>query len=110
MACADDVMNQEAAYLEALSQVQTYTITGDRLTLSDAGSTSVLVFTAQSQDLAVPPGLCSAITTANRLLQRPGYTTIWWNLAKMALQAMVTVTYGGTYRVRESRLAHWRQL
>lgn len=52
MACADDVMNQEAAYLEALSQVQTYTITGDRLTLSVAGSMSVLVFTAQSQDLA----------------------------------------------------------
>jgi len=52
MACADDVMNQEAAYLEALSQVQMYNITGDRLTLSDAGSTSVLVFTAQSQELA----------------------------------------------------------
>jgi len=52
MVCAEDVMNQEAAYLEALAQVKTYTITGDRLTLSDASSASVLVFIAQSQDLA----------------------------------------------------------
>ncbi len=44
-ACVDPLLNdQEAAYLRALAAVVEYEVTGDRLTLTDAGGTIVLVF------------------------------------------------------------------
>jgi heat shock protein HslJ len=52
MACAQDLMDQEGAYLNALGEVKTYKITGDTLTLSDADNKSLLVYKAQSQDLS----------------------------------------------------------
>ncbi len=39
------VMQQESDYLSRLSQVRSYTITGDRLTLEDAGGQPILSFT-----------------------------------------------------------------
>ncbi len=44
MACAEDVMAQETEYLEALSSVTTYEISGDELLLMDSGATVVARF------------------------------------------------------------------
>jgi heat shock protein HslJ len=52
MACAQELMDQESAYLKALGDVQSFKIVGDTLTLSDANQKSVLVYKAQSQELA----------------------------------------------------------
>jgi heat shock protein HslJ len=52
MACAQELMDQESAYLKALGEVQTFKVAGDTLTLRDANQKSALVYKAQSQDLA----------------------------------------------------------
>jgi heat shock protein HslJ len=52
MMCEQAVMEQESAYINALGQVRTYSISGDQLSLKDADGTEVLLFQAQSQDLA----------------------------------------------------------
>ena len=52
MMCEQAVMDQETAYINALSQVKTYTISGDRLSLKDGNDNELLVFQAQSQDLS----------------------------------------------------------
>jgi len=52
MACDQALMDQESAYLTALGGVKSFTISGDQLTLKDANNQSLLVFKAQSQDLA----------------------------------------------------------
>ncbi len=52
MMCEQAVMEQETAFIDALGQVRTYSISGDQLSLKDADGTEVLVFQAQSQDLA----------------------------------------------------------
>lgn len=52
MMCEQAVMDQETAYVNALGQVKTYSISGDRLSLKDAGGTEILAFQAQSQDLS----------------------------------------------------------
>jgi heat shock protein HslJ len=52
MACEQALMDQESAYLKALGEVQSFKIVGETLTLSDAKDKSLLVFKAQSQDLA----------------------------------------------------------
>jgi heat shock protein HslJ len=51
MACPQELMDQETAYLTALGEVKFYSVTGDQLTLSDANNKSLLVYKAQSQDL-----------------------------------------------------------
>ncbi len=52
MACSQELMDQESAYLTALAEVKTFSVTGEQLTLSDANNKSILVFKAQSQDLS----------------------------------------------------------
>jgi heat shock protein HslJ len=52
MMCAQTVMEQETAYLNALSEAKTYSVKADQLTLFSADKTSLAVFQAQSQDLA----------------------------------------------------------
>ena len=52
MACSQEIMDQESAYLKALGEVETFKVTGDTLTLSDANKKAILVYKAQSQDLA----------------------------------------------------------
>jgi heat shock protein HslJ len=52
MACAQEIMDQESAYLRALGEVNTLTVAGDQLTLNDANKKGILVYKAQSQDLA----------------------------------------------------------
>ncbi len=52
MACEQALMDQESAYLKALGEVKTFSISGDQLTLTDANQKSLLVYEAQSQDLA----------------------------------------------------------
>jgi heat shock protein HslJ len=52
MACAQALMDQESAYLKALGEIQTFNVTGDTLILSGADNKRLLVFKAQSQDLA----------------------------------------------------------
>ena len=37
-------MDQETAYLTALGEVRTFSVTGDQLTLSDANNKSILVY------------------------------------------------------------------
>ncbi len=52
MACAEDVMQQEQAYLAALPQAATYTIRGDKLELRDANGSLLANYTAVSNDPA----------------------------------------------------------
>jgi heat shock protein HslJ len=52
MACAPELMDQETAYLKALGEAKTFSVVGDQLTLKDASDKNLLVFKAQSQDLA----------------------------------------------------------
>lgn len=52
MACSQEIMDQENAYLTTLGEVKTYTFAGDQLTLNDANHKSILVYKAQSQDLS----------------------------------------------------------
>ncbi len=44
MACAEDVMQQEFAFTQALEQIETFTIEGDTLTLSSADQQTQLIF------------------------------------------------------------------
>lgn len=52
MMCEQAIMDQESAYINALGQVKTYSISSDRLSLKDADGKNILVFQAQSQDLS----------------------------------------------------------
>jgi heat shock protein HslJ len=52
MACPPVIMDQESAYLKALVEVKTYSVTGDQLTLYDSKNKGTLVYQAQSQDLS----------------------------------------------------------
>lgn len=49
MACAEDVMAQEQAYMAALATSASYKVTGDKLEIMNADGTVVLTFTAQMQ-------------------------------------------------------------
>ena len=51
-ACAQEIMDQETAYLQALGNVKTYSISGNQLTLGDNNQKPLLVYQVQSQDLA----------------------------------------------------------
>ncbi len=50
--CAQAVMDQETAYLNALGEAKTYSIKADQLTLFGADKSNLAVYQAQSQDLA----------------------------------------------------------
>jgi heat shock protein HslJ len=52
MACQPEIMDQESAYLKALVEVKTYSVTGDQLTLYDSSNKGSLVYQAQTQDLS----------------------------------------------------------
>lgn len=52
MACAQEIMQQEDAYLKALGAAKTYAVSGDTLTLSGADGKALASYKAQSQDLA----------------------------------------------------------
>jgi uncharacterized lipoprotein YbaY/heat shock protein HslJ len=52
MACPEPIMEQESAYLEALSAAETFEASEDELVLYDASGNPVAVFSAVSQDLA----------------------------------------------------------
>ncbi len=52
MACEEAIMDQEIAYLKALAEVKTFSISGEQLTLNDADKKGILVYQVQSQDLA----------------------------------------------------------
>ncbi len=52
MACETDIMDQENTYLQALASVKTYEVAGGKLMLGDGSNKSLLVYAAQSQDLA----------------------------------------------------------
>jgi heat shock protein HslJ len=52
MACAQEIMDQENAYLKALGEVKTFSVNGEQLNLNDANNKNLLVYKAQSQDLA----------------------------------------------------------
>jgi heat shock protein HslJ len=51
MACTEEIMDQESAYLKALGEVKSYTVEGEKLTLNDKKG-ATLVYDAQSQGLA----------------------------------------------------------
>jgi heat shock protein HslJ len=52
MMCEQAVMDQESAYLKALGEAKTHTVSGDQLTLVGTEKTALAVYGAQSQDLA----------------------------------------------------------
>jgi heat shock protein HslJ len=52
MACSQEIMAQETAYLQALGEVRSFTVARDQLTLEAAGGKGLMVFNAQTQELA----------------------------------------------------------
>jgi heat shock protein HslJ len=52
MACPQPVMDQENAYLKALGDAKTYSVSGDKLTLAGADNKTLASYNAQSQDLS----------------------------------------------------------
>ena len=52
MACSQELMDQESAYLQALGEAKTFSVAGDQLTLSGADNKSLLVYKSQSQGLS----------------------------------------------------------
>lgn len=52
MLCEQELMDQETAYLQALRDAENFTLSGDQLTLTGAGKSTLAVFQVQSQDLA----------------------------------------------------------
>jgi heat shock protein HslJ len=52
MMCDTAVMDQETAYLNALSQAQTYSVKTDQLTFFDSAGSTLGVYNAQSQELS----------------------------------------------------------
>jgi heat shock protein HslJ len=52
MMCEQAVMDQESAYINALGEAKTFSISGDQLSLKDASGKDILLLKAQSQDLA----------------------------------------------------------
>lgn len=61
-ACPEPVMDQEAAYLEALVSTTTFAAGEEALTLFDASANAVAIYSAVSQDLA---GTASVVTGYN---------------------------------------------
>ncbi len=51
MACAQEIMDQENAYLKALGEVKSYSVSGEQLALKDGSHNDLLVYEAQSQAL-----------------------------------------------------------
>jgi heat shock protein HslJ len=108
MACSQELMDQETAYLSALNEVKKFSVTGDQLTFSDANNKSLLVYKAQSQDLA-----------------GTSWTVIAYNNGKQAVTSVVagsniTIdfgtdgivsgtggcnTYTGSYKVTENQIS-----
>jgi heat shock protein HslJ len=52
MMCEQAAMDQESAYLQVMGEAKTFTVKADQLTLSDGEGTKLVVYQAQSQDLA----------------------------------------------------------
>jgi len=52
MMCEQGVMDQESAYLKALGEAKTFAVKGDQLTISGGDGAQLVVYNAQSQDLA----------------------------------------------------------
>jgi heat shock protein HslJ len=52
MACSQELMDQESAYLEALGEIRSFAVTGDQLTFKDSNDQVLLVYQAQAQDLS----------------------------------------------------------
>lgn len=52
MMCEQAVMDQESAYLKALGEAKTFAVNGEQLTLTAGNGTQLVVYAAQSQDLA----------------------------------------------------------
>ena len=52
MACPDDVMTQETAYMKALEAAKKFSVKGDQLTLSDGDNKALAIYKAQSQELS----------------------------------------------------------
>jgi heat shock protein HslJ len=50
--CEQTIMEQETAYINTLGQVKTYSVADSQLSLKDVSGKTILVFQAQSQDLA----------------------------------------------------------
>ncbi len=52
MACEEALMKQETAFLQALTAARTFTLTTDKLTLTDSAGKTLTTFAVQSQKLA----------------------------------------------------------
>ncbi|MGB3955107.1 MAG: META domain-containing protein [Brooklawnia sp.] len=52
MACEQALMDQEGAYLAALTSARSFTVAGERLTLRDADGAALAAFVPESQELA----------------------------------------------------------
>lgn len=52
MACPPEIMVQETAYLKALENARTYTVSRDQLTMTGPEGNDLLTYQSQSQDLA----------------------------------------------------------
>lgn len=84
MACAEDVMQQETAFLAALGSAATYTIESDRLELRDANGALLAAFvgieppsltatTWQLTDINIDNGVTAALGEATAVFGEDGY-------------------------------------
>ena len=101
MACLEPVMNQESAYLKALSEVKTFAINADQLTLSDS-SGALATYQAQSQDLSGTSWLVTGYNNGKQaVVSVIGGTELTTDFGKDGTVSGSSGcnTYNGTYKV-----------
>lgn len=82
MACSQEIMDQESAYLKVLGEVRMFTATKDQLTLKDATGKNPMAYEAQSQDLA---GTSWEVT---------GYNNGKQAVTSVLIDTLITAEYG----------------
>ena len=108
MACATAIMNQEAAFLKALSSTRSYAVEGTKLTLRSAGGRALLTFGAQAEQLA---GTSWSVTAFNNgrqglesVLPSPKLTAVFGKDGNLTGFAGCN-DYGAPYKASPPRLS-----
>jgi heat shock protein HslJ len=107
MMCEQAVMDQESAYLTALGEAKTYTVSGDQLTLFEEDGTQLAVYVAQSQDLAGTNWEVSAYNNGNQavvgVLEGTTLTASFGNDGNLSGNSGCN-QYNGTYTVNGAEI------
>jgi len=102
MACAQPVMDQEAAYTKALPTVKSFSVKADQLTLSDAAGKAIATYKAQSQSLSGTSWDVIAYNNGKQAVTSPiigtNLTAIFGSDGNLSGNAGCN-TYNGPYKV-----------